>query len=78
MFCRSLFVLLSFSFLLAIALSVVLRYTESDCPFRIFKLFLIKVLMFPFEKYKDIHQFLKLTCKSIYEAFYDSFKGNLR
>ena len=37
MFCRSLFVLL----LLAIVLSVLLQYTDSDCPFGIFKLFLI-------------------------------------
>ena len=36
MFCRSLFVL----FLLATVLSVLLRYTDSDCPFGIFKLFL--------------------------------------
>ena len=36
MFCRSLFVL----FLLAIVLSVLLRYTNSDCPFGVFKLFL--------------------------------------
>jgi len=35
MFCRSLFVL----FLLVIALSVRLRYTDSDYPFDIFKLF---------------------------------------
>ena len=34
MFCRSLFVL----FLLAIVLSVLLRYTDSDCPFGIFTL----------------------------------------
>ena len=34
--CRSLFVL----FLLAIVLSVLLRYTDSDYPFGIFKLFL--------------------------------------
>jgi len=39
MFCWSLFVLLYF-FLLAIVLSVLLRYTDSDCPFHIFKLFL--------------------------------------
>ena len=39
MFCRSLFVLLYF-FLLAIVLSVLLRYTDSDCHFGIFKLFL--------------------------------------
>ena len=32
MFCRSLFVLCYF-FLLAIVLSVLLRYTDSDCPF---------------------------------------------
>jgi hypothetical protein len=38
MFCRSFFVLLYF-FLLAIVLSVLLRYTVSDCPFGIFKLF---------------------------------------
>jgi hypothetical protein len=36
MLCRSLFVLLSFS--LAIVLSVLLRYTDSDYPFGIFKL----------------------------------------
>ena len=36
MFCRSFFVL----FLLAIVLSVILRYTDSDYPFGIFKLFL--------------------------------------
>jgi len=39
MFCRSLFVLLYF-FLLVIVLSALLRYTVSDCPFDIFKLFL--------------------------------------
>jgi len=38
MFCRSLFVLLYF--LLAIVLSVLLRYTNSDYSFGIFKLFL--------------------------------------
>ena len=38
--CRSLFVLLYFFFLLAIVLSVLLRYTDSDYPFGIFKLFL--------------------------------------
>ena len=38
-FCRSLFVLLSF-FLLTIVLSVLLRYTYSDYPFGSFKLFL--------------------------------------
>jgi hypothetical protein len=36
MFCRSLFVL----FLLAFVLSVLLRFTDSDDPFGIFKLFL--------------------------------------
>jgi hypothetical protein len=36
MFYRSFFVF----FLLAIVLSVLLRYTDSDCPFGIFKLFL--------------------------------------
>jgi hypothetical protein len=41
-FCRSLFVLLYF-FLLAIVLSVLLRYTDSDCPFGIFKLFLFSL-----------------------------------
>jgi len=39
MFCRSLFVL----FLLTIVLSVLLRYTDSDYPFGIFKLFLLKI-----------------------------------
>ena len=38
MFCRSFFVLL-YLFLLAIVLSVLLRYTDSDYPFGIFKLF---------------------------------------
>ena len=41
-FCRSLFVLLSF-FLLAIMLSVLLRFTNSDYPFGFFKLFLLKM-----------------------------------
>jgi hypothetical protein len=40
MFCRSLFFLL-YIFLLASKLSV-LRYTDSDCPFGIFNLFLVK------------------------------------
>ena len=39
-FCRSLFVLLYF-FLFAIVLSVLLRYTNSDYPFGIFKLFFL-------------------------------------
>jgi len=39
MFYRSLFVLLYF-FLLSIVLPVLLRYTDSDYPFGIFKLFL--------------------------------------
>jgi hypothetical protein len=30
-------------FLLAIVLSVLLRYTDSDCPFGIFKLFLFNI-----------------------------------
>jgi hypothetical protein len=38
MFCRSLLVLLTF--FLAIALSVLLRFTDSDYPFGIFKFFL--------------------------------------
>ena len=38
-FCRSLFVPL-YLFLLAIVLSVLLRYTDSDFPFGTFKLFL--------------------------------------
>jgi len=41
MFCRSLFVL----FHLAIVLSVFLRFTDSDYPFGVFKLFFLK----PFE-----------------------------
>jgi hypothetical protein len=39
MFCRSLFVLL-YLFLLAIVLSVLLQYTDSDYPFSIFKIIL--------------------------------------
>ena len=31
-------------FILAIVLSVLLRYTDSDCPFSIFKLFFYKVI----------------------------------
>jgi hypothetical protein len=38
-FCKSLFVILSFSFLLAIVLSVLLRFTTSDYAYCIFKLF---------------------------------------
>jgi hypothetical protein len=45
MFCRSLFVLVYF-FFLAIVLSVLLRYTDSDYPFGIFKLFLIIILFY--------------------------------
>ena len=56
MFCRSLFVL----FLLAIMLSVLLRYTDSDYPFGIFKLFLRYILW-------NIFPILVLTlfCKSL-------------
>jgi hypothetical protein len=43
MFCRSLFLLLYF-FLLPIVLSVFLRYTDSDYPFGICKLFYIEKL----------------------------------
>ena len=43
MFCRSLFVLLFF-FLMAIVLPVLLRFTDSDDPFGIFKLFVMKRL----------------------------------
>ena len=39
MFCRSCFVL----FLLTIVLSVLLRYTDSDCPYGIFKLFSVTI-----------------------------------
>ena len=42
MFCWSFFVL----FLLAIVLSVLLRYTDSDCPFGIFKLFLLNWFLY--------------------------------
>jgi hypothetical protein len=45
-FCRSLFVL----FLLAIMLSVLLRYTDSDYPFGIFKLFFHAQLISKFVK----------------------------
>jgi hypothetical protein len=48
MFCRSLFVLLYF-LPLVIVLSVLLRYTDSDCPFVIFKLFFtLTYIYFPF------------------------------
>jgi len=39
-FCRSLLVLMFFFFLSTIVLSVLLRFTDFDCPFGIFKLFL--------------------------------------
>jgi len=42
MFCRSLFVL----FLLAIVLSILLQFTDSDYPFVIFKLFFIKYITY--------------------------------
>jgi hypothetical protein len=45
MFCRSLFVLFVL-FLLSIVLSVLLRYTDSDCSFGIFKLFLLTIAEF--------------------------------
>ena len=41
MFCRLLFLLLSIS----IVLSVLLRFTDSDYPFGIFKLFLLVMVM---------------------------------
>ena len=53
MFCRSLFVLLYF-FLLVIVLSVLLRYTDSDYPFGIYKLFDIEKL--------NIHMEVWLEC----------------
>ena len=48
MFCRSLFVL----FNLAIVLSVLLRFTDSDYPFGIFKLFLWNILYLNHEYFK--------------------------
>ena len=54
--CRSLFVLLYFFFFLVIVLSVLLRYTDSDYPFGIFKLFLLKIEI----KYVRIPYFHKL------------------
>ena len=45
MFCRSLFVIL-YLFLLAIVLSVLFRYIDSDYPFGIFKLLLWPLLFF--------------------------------
>jgi len=42
-------------FLLTIVLSVLLRYTVSDCPFGIFKLFLV-ISSAPFDKYYNEHK----------------------
>ena len=53
--CRSLFVLLSF-FLFAIVLYVLLRYTDSDYPFGIFKLFLIVIFDYVFSDYNKIRR----------------------
>jgi hypothetical protein len=51
MFCRLLFVLL-YIFFLGIVLSVLLRFTDSDCPFGIFKLFLKELIQLYFIKNK--------------------------
>ena len=56
MFCRSLLVLLYFFFWLAIVLSVLLRYTDSDYPFR----YLQTLLKFLCQNNKS---FVLLTCK---------------
>jgi hypothetical protein len=60
MFCRSLFVFLYF-FLLAIVLSVLLRYTDYDYPFGIFKLAIKR----PFILYRSLYHWLV----SIYVLF---------
>jgi len=57
MFCRLLFVF----FLSAIVLSLILRYTDSDYPFDIFKLFLLVVLRLAvLVKYANIAKLKKL------------------
>ena len=53
MLCRSLFVLL-YLFLLTIVLSVLLRYTDSDYPFGVFKLFLGSTVSISINAYRSI------------------------
>jgi hypothetical protein len=57
-YCRSLFVLFYF-FLLTIVLSVLLRYTDSDYPYCIFKLF--SLLKEGMNYCKDINKYFHLT-----------------
>jgi hypothetical protein len=59
-FSRSLFVLLYF-FLLIIVLSVLLRFTDSDYPFGIFKLLFCSTQGF-FWHQISIHKFLRIWC----------------
>jgi hypothetical protein len=60
MFCRSLFVL----FLLVIMLSVLLRYTDSDYPFGILKLF----LLINYCQYFSKNRFIFIGCPKISAA----------
>ena len=53
MLCRSLFVLL-YLFLLAIVLSVLLRYADSDYPYGVFKLFLGSTVTISINAYRSI------------------------
>jgi len=78
MFCSSLFVPLYF-FLLAIVMSVLLRFTDSDYPFGIFKLFfsfvvchahvnytLNYIIMFKLKSYKIYYSIFKIKKKWLY------------
>ena len=81
MFCRSLFVLFFFFFyplcclffcLLSIVLSVLLRYTDSDYPFGIFKLFFIQLTMmkvalniYIYLHCRPCHQLLTICCSKL-------------
>jgi hypothetical protein len=65
MFCRPLFVLLYF-FFLAIVFSVLLRYTDSDYLFGIFKLFLLIPFMF---RFLGLMSHLRYLCLFVYCGF---------
>ena len=72
MFCRMLFVLLYF-FLLAIVLPVLFRYTDSDYPFGIFKLFLKLVFLIYIDvlhRKDDIVEYHVLCCFSYYYVYF--------
>ena len=64
-------------FLLATVLSVLLRYTDSDCPFGIFKLFLREPIIYSTRGMHDIHYTIENVCLILGERFEDT-KGVIR